>query len=139
MDSRICEHCHQEKPLEDFYRNRTRPLGRDYRCKECFKEYERLPHRKGRHTKWRNSSQGKEKTRQYNQEHYLEEKPKNQTRATTRRLIKLGVIKKMPCRVCGDGKSQAHHPDYTQPLEVVWLCQSHHYDVDRRGARKPKE
>lgn len=25
---------------------------------------------------------------------------------------------------------QAHHPDYSKPLEVVWLCASHHKKVD---------
>ncbi|KKM01344.1 hypothetical protein LCGC14_1795370 [marine sediment metagenome] len=132
METRICGLCREEKPIEEYYRNKSRPSGRGFWCKECCKGYERLPHRKGRHAKWRGSSKGIERTRQYNQEHYAEEKPKNQTRSATKRLVKLGVIKKMPCGICGDGNSQAHHPDYTQPLEVVWLCQSHHYDVDRR-------
>lgn len=24
------------------------------------------------------------------------------------------------------GRPVAHHPDYSRPLDVVWLCQSHH-------------
>ena len=29
-------------------------------------------------------------------------------------------------RVCGQPGTHAHHEDYSQPLEVVWLCPSHH-------------
>jgi hypothetical protein len=25
--------------------------------------------------------------------------------------------------------AQAHHPNYSKPLEVIWLCQSHHTDL----------
>jgi len=83
--------------------------------------------------KWRNSPDGKEKLRLYNQAHYLANKPKHNARVRLQRLVKAGIIKKLPCERCGNEKSQGHHPDYSKPLEVVWLCQSHHYDIDRRG------
>ena len=132
MKTRICEKCHEEKSLEVFYRNKSRPEGRGYWCKDCCKVHERLPHRKGRHAKWRNSPKGKAKTREYNKAHYEEDKPKQRARATIHRLIELGIIKRMPCETCGETNSQGHHPDYSKPLEVRWLCQSHHYDADRR-------
>lgn len=44
------------------------------------------------------------------------------TRSATRR----NIIQKQPCEVCGDTASEAHHPDYSQPLLVVWLCRAHH-------------
>jgi hypothetical protein len=37
-----------------------------------------------------------------------------------------GVIKPQPCRQCGNPKAQKHHPDYSKPLEVVWLCRECH-------------
>ena len=40
--------------------------------------------------------------------------------------LKMGTLKKLPCQVCGDENSQAHHPDYDDPLGVVWLCDPHH-------------
>jgi len=39
--------------------------------------------------------------------------------------IRDGKLIRQPCLVCG-GKSEAHHPDYSHPLDVVWLCPSHH-------------
>ncbi len=40
-----------------------------------------------------------------------------------------GKIIKSPCVVCKSKKSQGHHPDYSKPLEVIWLCALHHKHV----------
>lgn len=40
--------------------------------------------------------------------------------------VRCGRMKRLPCRVCGATKIEGHHPDYTNELEVIWLCQSHH-------------
>lgn len=37
-----------------------------------------------------------------------------------------GTLKVHPCEICGAGKAQKHHPDYTKPLLVQWLCHRHH-------------
>lgn len=37
-----------------------------------------------------------------------------------------GNIKRQPCVICGDIKSEAHHPDYNKPLYIIWLCKRHH-------------
>lgn len=39
--------------------------------------------------------------------------------------IRNGTLKRQNC-FCGNPKAEAHHPDYTKPLEVVWLCKKHH-------------
>lgn len=40
--------------------------------------------------------------------------------------VKLGVINRAPCEVCGSEKAEGHHPNYREPLRVVWLCRRHH-------------
>lgn len=43
--------------------------------------------------------------------------------------IKLGQIKPKPCEICGKKKPnriEAHHPDYSKPFAVRWLCVPHH-------------
>lgn len=40
--------------------------------------------------------------------------------------LKKGVIKKLPCEECGSTIVDAHHDDYSKPLEVRWLCRQHH-------------
>jgi endogenous inhibitor of DNA gyrase (YacG/DUF329 family) len=38
-----------------------------------------------------------------------------------------------PCEVCGK-KGERHHDNYDRPLEVRWLCRTHHSEVHRRTA-----
>lgn len=48
--------------------------------------------------------------------------------------VRAGRLEKLPCRVCGNPDAEAHHPDYSRPLDVEWLCGPHHraqHRVDR--------
>lgn len=40
--------------------------------------------------------------------------------------IRNGVLVREPCEVCGKEKVDAHHDDYSKPLDVRWLCRFHH-------------
>ena len=41
-------------------------------------------------------------------------------------LVK-GKIKKSSCQDCGRKENvHAHHPDYSKPYEVLWVCPIHH-------------
>lgn len=41
--------------------------------------------------------------------------------------IKSGKLRKQPCVSCGSTERlEAHHTDYTQPLNVTWLCKPCH-------------
>jgi protein-arginine kinase activator protein McsA len=42
------------------------------------------------------------------------------------------IIPLQPCCVCGSKKSQRHHPDYSNPLVVVFLCAAHHKELHRK-------
>lgn len=37
-----------------------------------------------------------------------------------------GDLIRQPCEVCGKRNVDAHHDDYARPLDVRWLCRSHH-------------
>ena len=60
---------------------------------------------------------------------------KEQARRKARALNR----ERLPCQhvsddgvVCGVEPAEKHHPDYDKPLEVVWLCRTHHGVVHRR-------
>lgn len=55
---------------------------------------------------------------------------KQRARLAVKEALKDGRIKKLNC-FCGSETSEAHHMDYTKPLEVVWLCRTHHADRHR--------
>ena len=50
---------------------------------------------------------------------------KNHCHRSVHKAIKTGQLVRMPCEVCGS-KAEAHHPDYSKPLNVMWLCRKHH-------------
>lgn len=42
-----------------------------------------------------------------------------------------GTLKRGLCLSCGAEKVEAHHHDYSKPLDVVWLCRQCHADAHR--------
>lgn len=60
---------------------------------------------------------------------------KNEARWKAAYAIKKGRLKRGPCEVCGNMKSEAHHDDYAQPLNVRWLCHFHHLAMHRAQYR----
>lgn len=41
------------------------------------------------------------------------------------RARRRGELVPQPCLICG-ATAEAHHPDYSKPLTVEWLCRFHH-------------
>ena len=54
------------------------------------------------------------------------QKIKDRARSYAGVYLRKGMIKKDNCVECGSSKSQMHHPDYTKPLDIIWLCRQCH-------------
>lgn len=68
----------------------------------------------------------------YNHPNNLAVKFKHQVRALTRSYIKMGILVKGACEVCLTKENvEAHHDDYTKPMEIRWLCRRHHREHHR--------
>lgn len=52
--------------------------------------------------------------------------PEGKANMMVTNAIARGEIVPQPCEVCGDTSAEAHHDDYSKPLEVRWLCFVHH-------------
>lgn len=50
-------------------------------------------------------------------------------RSDLNHAVRSGKIKREPCRICGEEKSEGHHTDYSKPLIVIWLCNKHHHEA----------
>lgn len=46
-----------------------------------------------------------------------------------RRAVRLGTLSRLSCERCGHPRTHGHHSDYSKPLEVTWLCATHHRRV----------
>jgi ribosomal protein S27AE len=65
--------------------------------------------------------------------------PKAKCRLATRYAITIGKLLRGPCEKCGSEVTEAHHDDYSKPLEVRWLCQTHHYELHlEKGDMAPR-
>ena len=49
-----------------------------------------------------------------------------QARTMVTAAIKRGDLVPASCSRCGNPKAEAHHEDYSRPLDVVWLCRKCH-------------
>lgn len=50
--------------------------------------------------------------------------------------LKTGRLKRLPCEIadCEYPDTHAHHPDYDEPLDVLWLCPTHHIELHKHFA-----
>lgn len=46
--------------------------------------------------------------------------------------IRRGKLLKENCEKCGSDNVEAHHDDYSKPLDVRWLCRKHHIEEDKK-------
>ncbi len=112
-----CRICKQHKTQDDFWKDKSRKTGVCSICKGCY----------------RTSGYG-DKKREYLKKYMREyvKNPKNQqkllARKITKKAINDGVIAVLGCKICGE-KAEAHHPNYSNPYEIVWLCDLHHRAV----------
>ena len=132
-----CTKCGERKDASEFYSGFVR-------CKACVKQYNKAYRDKKNANKpadWKK----KTKDKAAYQRAWLAQKPGYGTEAKKRwyeknrdRLlikwrvadaIKAKKLIKVPCLVCGAEKVEAHHPDYSAPLAVVWLCRQHHRQI----------
>lgn len=63
---------------------------------------------------------------------------KHHAHMAVRRALLNGTLIKMPCQQCGELKTEAHHDDYSQPMEVLWLCKLHHAERHVELRRKER-
>jgi hypothetical protein len=56
---------------------------------------------------------------------------KYQARQEVLKALRKGILVKQPCP-CGGKNVQAHHADYSRPLDVTWLCDNCHRNEHRK-------
>jgi len=57
---------------------------------------------------------------------------RKQTRNKTRQLVIDGKIKKKNCLICNCKEVVAHHEDYSNPFNIIWLCEKHHKEYHQK-------
>jgi hypothetical protein len=120
-----CNECKREKARIKSVLEGRRPqneFGRKTTCSNCGREKE-VTHLNEGYCKNCKIFR-KRQIRPYRTD---EQKFKDAVRRLTWRKVNQGFLKRQPCEVCGTEEDvQAHHDDYSKPLDVRWLCRKHH-------------
>lgn len=154
MKDYLCVKCEEKNP-ENFYTpcknlckicykkraNENRAKKIDY-----YREYDRkrswLPHRiKKREeiaNKWKKDPALKKRSAELKKSWQLKNKIKHAAHVIVGNAIAKGKLKKEPCKICGDIKVDAHHDDYSKPLDIVWLCRKHHAEYHKELREKSR-
>lgn len=132
MTTKRCSGCKLFKDRIHFSKDAYQKDGLRSYCRPCYssnqKRYRDTPHYRERvrayELAWRLRNIEKS-TR-----HVDQWRERNSVAVNAHRLAKnavaRGEILRLPCEECGDKKTDAHHDDYSKPLDVRWLCRLHH-------------
>jgi len=107
IGDKTCSKCREVKTVDNFHKNRSTKDGLSPICKLCKCQVDNK----------RNavSNELRKKTGDHKSDAHIK----------VRNAIRSGKLRPQPCIVCGE-KAEAHHSDYSKPLDVDWLCRKHH-------------
>ena len=145
----VCSTCGAEKPESGFYNGTGQ-------CKACqnkrAQEYQRSDRGRAWRSEWRKTPAGRAYFRAKQSRYYARHAHKVRAGSTLRYHIRQGLLERPSfCSQCGApqhfnlGQSylEAHHHDYTKPLDVRWLCGpchklEHAWSGAKRAGRREK-
>lgn len=141
MSFKTCFKCGQAKPRDGFYAHPQMADGLLGKCKECTKadarkHYRADPEARAAYERERTARpERRAKALEYQRRRRQRSPEKCAARQAVGNAIRDGRFAKLPCEVCGSVDSQAHHEDYSRPLDVRWLCFKHHRETHGQVVR----
>ena len=125
-----CSACQEERPIGDFYAHKAMKDGHLSQCKACVKARVRQyrqdnAERVRAYDRQRSSLPHRVALRKEIFRNLPPERRKAHNAVSN--AIRDGRLSKNPCAFCGSERDlEAHHHDYSLPLDVTWLCTACH-------------
>jgi hypothetical protein len=145
---KTCKECGIEKSLSEYYAHKKMADGHLNKCKICVKiriskhrevnlyrikaydkERAMFPERVKARKQYAKSNAGKIAKKKALEKYRIKHNQRNYAHIAVNNALRDGKIEKIPCLICGDEKVEGHHPDYSRPLDVIWLCNKHHRET----------
>jgi ribosomal protein S27AE len=146
-----CKKCLRTKPLDEFYKH---PMMADChlsKCKECaradvtenrnanadyYKNYDRKRYDEGGRRGEASAAAIARASAKWVAAHKFERR----AQAVVANAIRSGrIVRPDTCSKCGaTGKIDAHHEDYSKPLDVTWVCKKCHGETWTKERKKLK-
>lgn len=154
---KTCFKCGVEKELFEFYAHPKMKDGHLNKCKDCTKGDTKIrtDHLSKTDPEWILREMDRQRLKGKNRRESGDTKPETKEQARIRMVrylgknpdrkratscvnnaVRDGRLMKKPCEVCGHPIVQAHHDDYSKPLDVRWLCVQHHNEHHIQERRK---
>jgi len=135
--NRRCPTCSLSLPIQQFHRDKRNKSGYSCYCKACKAKRSRVERvlntedYRDRNRKYRErnreriNAKVRERSNAYRKAYLVQIRAKNRVYKARRlgKLIKEGC--QFKSKNCG-GEINAHHCDYSKPLDIVWCCVKHH-------------
>ena len=164
---KICTKCRAQKPLEAFYRERSRRDGLRPWCKSCtnaaiaaramahpeakkqsdqayYEANKSRRHEQTRQWRSRNPERFREIQRASNHRFRSNHPGANAAHLAVERALKTGtLVRPSRCERCNleCPRLRAHHVDYAQQLAVAWFCEPchrhHHQNEEKQPCASP--
>lgn len=126
-----CFRCKVLFPDTAFSPSRLR--DKSYQCQPCVtknaREHRRAHPENHRERHRRYYAAHREEINEKRKVYQAANRHKFRAHSTLRYAVRGGRIQRLPCEVCGKVKTDAHHADYSKPLDVHWLCKPHHQEA----------
>jgi hypothetical protein len=131
---KTCFKCGRSLPLDAFYPHPAMKDGRLGKCKDCTKEDVRANYAAKReqysayYAKRNQEPERKESLLRHQRARRARHPERSRARNAVSNALRDGKLERQPCERCESPRSQAHHEDYSRPLDVRWLCFPCHRD-----------
>lgn len=133
--SKICTTCKKEKLSSEFSKSPISKDGLQYKCKNCTAKYQQYYKTSGmkkiNYTKYNKTEKGKEVRRKTRTNYKKHNPEKHRCRWIVWNGLKLKSINRPTiCDKCSKYcVPDAHHENYSKPLEIIWLCKQCHFEI----------
>ena len=123
MTEKVCSHCKKIRPLGEFNKNRFREDGLKIHCRQCHNRAQKRHMKNPRSRHLHNMAVAR---------HQRKHPERHRANQAVYMAVKKGkIIRPEVCPLCEGVPVEAHHEDYSKPLDIDWLCKKCHTERHR--------